>query len=147
MPIVYRFDSLERRDLLALYRAADVALVTPLNDGMNLVAKEFVAASVDGRGVLVLSTFAGAAEELSTGAIEVNPNDIEAVAEAIHQAATMPADEQRARLQRMQDRVREYDVHAWVRAYLAPPRRRGPSRRARPGGTSPAVSSSGAEYG
>lgn len=118
-PILYRFGTWDRERLLAFYRAADAALVTPLRDGMNLVSKEFCAASVDGRGVLVLSCFAGSAAELEDGAILVNPHDVDAVADAIWRACTMGETEARERLSAMRARLRENDVHRWVRDFLA----------------------------
>ncbi|WP_119718847.1 alpha,alpha-trehalose-phosphate synthase (UDP-forming) [Cognatilysobacter tabacisoli] len=107
-------------DVLAgFYRAADVALVTPLRDGMNLVAKEFVAAQ-DGTdpGVLVLSRFAGAASELPE-AVLVNPYDVDGVADAIAQALSMPGAERRDRWAAMIERLRRDDITAWRRRYLA----------------------------
>jgi len=117
-PIRYLVRSLPPEELIPLYRAADVALVTPLRDGMNLVAKEYVMAQVTLNGVLVLSELAGAAEELQE-AVVVNPFDIDAVAASLHRALSMPADERRARMSALRDRVRTHDVHAWVRSFLA----------------------------
>jgi trehalose 6-phosphate synthase len=117
VPVLYQFGSWPMTELLAFYRAADVALVTPLRDGMNLVSKEYVAASVE-RGALVLSEFAGSADELKEGALIVNPHDREAMAEAVHHAVTLPPAEQIERLALMQARVREHDVHRWVSEYL-----------------------------
>jgi trehalose 6-phosphate synthase/phosphatase len=94
-----------------------VALVTPLRDGMNLVAKEYVAAQVEEPGVLILSELAGAAEELQE-ALLVNPFDIDAVAAALHRALTMPPDERVARMTALRDRVRENSVQAWVARFL-----------------------------
>jgi trehalose 6-phosphate synthase/phosphatase len=116
-PIRYLVRSLPQDDLIALYRQADVALLTPLRDGMNLVAKEYVAAQVANDGVLVLSEMAGAGEELQE-AVLVNPFDVDAVAEALHRALLMPEDERRARMSALRDRVRTNDVHAWVRRFL-----------------------------
>jgi trehalose 6-phosphate synthase/phosphatase len=116
-PIRYLVRSLPPEELVPLYRQADVALVTPLRDGMNLVAKEYVAAQLENDGVLILSEMAGAAEELQEAVI-VNPFDIEAVAEALHRALAMPADERRARMSALRDRVRANDVHAWVAKFL-----------------------------
>src|SRR6185503_7908096 len=90
---------------------------TPLRDGMNLVAKEYVASRVDNDGVLVLSEMAGAAEELQE-AVLVNPFDVEAVADSLHQALMMSPDERRARMSALRDRVRTNDVHAWIRRFL-----------------------------
>jgi trehalose 6-phosphate synthase/phosphatase len=117
-PIRYLFRHLEPEELAAFYRNADVALVTPLRDGMNLVAKEYAAAQVDERGVLVLSEMAGAADELQEALI-VNPFDIDAVAESLHRALTMPADERRARMSALRDRVRQNTVDRWVERFLA----------------------------
>ena len=99
------------------YRAASVCLVTSLHDGMNLVAKEFVASRDDERGVLVLSTFAGAAHQLSD-ALLVNPYDIAQVSEAIHHALQMPEDEQARRMQRMRRDVKEHNVYRWAASLL-----------------------------
>jgi len=109
--------SLPADELVALYRQADVALVTPLRDGMNLVAKEYVAAQLEDDGVLVLSEMAGAAEELQE-ALLVNPFDVDAVADALARALSMPDDERRARMSALRDRVRTNDVHRWVRRFL-----------------------------
>ena len=117
-PIHYLHRGLSQREVVALYRAADAVLVTPLRDGMNLVAKEFVASRPDGDGVLVLSEFAGAAAELSE-ALHVNPYDIESTAETLHRALTMPPDERSTRMAILRERVMSYDVHRWVRAFLA----------------------------
>jgi hypothetical protein len=119
VPVNYLNRSFLERDLAAYYRAADVALVTPIKDGMNLVAKEFCAASVAGKGVLVLSEFAGAAAELSSGALIVNPHDTRGVADALHRAITMPAAEQEARLVKLRRTIREHDVHRWAANFLA----------------------------
>ena len=117
-PIHYLYQSLPADELTALYLAADVMLVTPLRDGMNLVAKEYVASRVDASGALVLSEFAGAAQELR-GAILVNPHDLDGLKDAIRYAVTLPPEEARARMQRMRRVVRRSDVHEWARAFLA----------------------------
>jgi trehalose 6-phosphate synthase len=101
-----------------VFRAADVCLVTSLHDGMNLVCKEFVAARDDERGVLILSRFAGAAREL-TEALIVNPYHVEESADALHQALTMPAAEQRERMASLRMTVREYNVYRWAGRMLA----------------------------
>jgi trehalose 6-phosphate synthase/phosphatase len=116
-PVHYIQRCLSMRELVALYRAADVMLVTPLRDGMNLVAKEFVASRGDEDGILVLSEFAGAAAELD-GALTVNPYDVEAVADSIQRALLMPVGERRARMKTLLRRVREHDVHIWARGFL-----------------------------
>jgi trehalose 6-phosphate synthase/phosphatase len=116
-PIHYMHRSVSRRELVALYRAADVMLVTPLRDGMNLVAKEFVASRPDGDGVLVLSEFAGAASELGE-AVVVNPYDVDAVAAAMKEALAMDPAVRRARMQNLRLRVREYDIHRWAARFI-----------------------------
>jgi trehalose 6-phosphate synthase len=104
--------------LTGFYRIADICLVTPLRDGMNLVAKEYVAAQdPDDPGVLVLSRFAGAASELPE-ALLVNPYDVDGVAEAIAAARTMPLEERRARWRAMMDTLERHDISAWRRSYL-----------------------------
>jgi trehalose 6-phosphate synthase/phosphatase len=117
LPVHYVHQSVSPRDLVALYCASDVMLVTPLRDGMNLVAKEFAASRVDDDGVLVLSEFAGAAAELN-GAITVNPYDVEGVADSIHRALSMPLEERRARMRGLRRHVSEHDVHAWTRTFI-----------------------------
>ena len=117
VPVHYIYRGLSEPELVALYRAADVMLVTPLRDGMNLVAKEFVASRIDGDGVLVLSEFAGASWELPE-AIQVNPYDVEATAESYYRALTMAAEERRARLAPLRARVEAYDVHRWTASFL-----------------------------
>src|SRR3954462_10605646 len=117
VPVHYIYRGLSEPELVALYRAADVMLVTPLRDGMNLVAKEFVASRLDGDGVLVLSEFAGAAWELPE-AIQVNPYDVEASAESYYRALTMPEEERRARRAPLRARVEAYDVHRWAASFL-----------------------------
>ena len=117
-PIQYIHRSVSNTMLLALYRAADVMLVTPVRDGMNLVAKEFPATRVDEDGVLVLSEFAGAADEL-TDALIVNPYDIVETAEAIHRALTMEVVERSHRMRALRATVLENDVHRWAGNFLA----------------------------
>lgn len=114
----YVHRSLPFDELVALYLLADVMLVTPLRDGMNLVAKEFVASCVDDRGVLILSEFAGAADELDK-ALSVNPHDLDGVIQAMEHALSMPETEVTQRMRAMRKRVREHDVHAWARSFLA----------------------------
>jgi trehalose 6-phosphate synthase len=100
-------------DIRKLYQAADVCLVTSLHDGMNLVAKEFVAAREDEDGVLILSQFAGAACELRD-ALVVNPYDIEQLAESIRTAIEMPLQERRSRMRHMRRVIREHNVYRWA---------------------------------
>lgn len=117
MPIHFLHRRVAREELLAYYRAADVALVTPLKDGMNLVAKEFCAARTDERGVLVLSEFAGAAAELQTGALLINPYDAEGVMESMVRACKMHPEERMARMRRMREVVRINSVFVWCRNF------------------------------
>jgi trehalose 6-phosphate synthase/phosphatase len=116
-PIHYIHQSVSMRELVALYAAADVMLVTPLRDGMNLVAKEYVASRVNDDGVLVLSEFAGAAAELA-GAVVVNPYDVDAVSESIHRALSMESAERETRMRAMRERVSDYTVHRWAAEFL-----------------------------
>ena len=118
MPVRYMRRAVPRRRLPGLYAASTVALVTPLRDGMNLVAKEYVAAQDPANpGVLVLSRFAGAAEAMSDALI-VNPHDIDGTAETIQQALRMPLEERRARHARLLEGLRSHDVHWWARGFL-----------------------------
>ena len=117
-PVSYLYRSLDLEELIAYYVAADVMLVTPLRDGMNLVAKEYVATRIAEPGVLILSEFAGAAEQLRS-AMVVNPHDVDAVTAAIKRAADMDRSEARARMQRLRRTVRKEDVFEWARACLA----------------------------
>jgi trehalose 6-phosphate synthase/phosphatase len=117
-PVHHMYRGLAEDEVVALYRAADALLVTPLRDGMNLVAKEFVASRPDGDGVLVLSEFAGAASELSE-AVRVNPYDLERTAEAFHRALVMPEEERRTRMAVLRERVLGHDVHGWASAFVA----------------------------
>jgi trehalose 6-phosphate synthase/phosphatase len=119
VPVHYLYRHLSRLELIAFYRAADVALVTPLKDGMNLVAKEFCACRVDERGVLILSEFAGAAAELKGGALIVNSYDTDGVAEALYRALRMDEREQRTRMHAMRDSIRDHDVFYWSRSFCA----------------------------
>lgn len=118
VPVWYEYRSLSRLELLAYYRAADIALITPLKDGMNLVAKEYCACSIEEDCVLILSEFAGAAEQLRAGALLVNPYDIEGVAEAIRAAHMMPEGERVARMRAMRRSIRRQDVFWWVDSFL-----------------------------
>ena len=117
-PIRYIYRSLSRAELVAHYRAADVALVTPLKDGMNLVAKEFCASRVDEAGVLILSEFAGAASQLRTGALLVNPYDLLQVASALYKALEMSERDIRRRMRRMRRVVKETGVYRWCQDFL-----------------------------
>lgn len=112
-PIIYRDTKAEHEDLVAFYRMADVAIISSIYDGMNLVAKEYVASTVDKDGVLLLSKFAGAADELE-GAILLNPFDIEEFAESIYKAITLPYDEKISRMSTLQSQVQEKDIFKWI---------------------------------
>lgn len=116
-PVLYRYNHLPFNELCALYQATDVALITPLRDGMNLVAKEYVASCSTQRGVLILSELAGAASELNE-ALLVNPTDVVDVCNAIVKALTMPVHEQKSRMALMQKRLSDYDVVKWVNDFL-----------------------------
>lgn len=115
--VYYMHHSYPLEEMVAMYRAADVMLVTALRDGMNLVAKEYVAARVDLDGVLVLSEFAGAADEL-TRAVIVNPHDIDGLKASILGAISMPQREKRRRMRALRRRVMDNDVQAWATAFL-----------------------------
>ncbi|WP_036872322.1 bifunctional alpha,alpha-trehalose-phosphate synthase (UDP-forming)/trehalose-phosphatase [Hoylesella buccalis] len=112
-PVCYYYHAFPFEDLVAMYKLADVALVTPLRDGMNLVAKEYVATKDNDLGVLILSEMAGASSELSD-AIQINPNDTDQISMAICEALEMPEEEQKERLQNMQEIVGKQTVKKWA---------------------------------
>jgi trehalose 6-phosphate synthase len=116
--IHYLHQSVDLDELIALYLAADVMLVTPLRDGMNLVAKEYVASKIDETGALILSEFAGAARELDE-AILVNPHDLDGIKGAIRDVLDLDPNEARARMRYLRGVVGRRDVHAWARDFLA----------------------------
>jgi len=116
-PVLYFYRSIPFKRLTALYNTADVALVTPLRDGMNLIAKEFIASKTDGRGVLILSEMAGAASELGE-ALVVNANDKAAIVQTIVEAIEMPVLEQIERNRLMQERLAVYDISRWADDFL-----------------------------
>jgi trehalose 6-phosphate synthase/phosphatase len=118
MPIYYMYRSLPFHRLLPLYSLADVALVTPVRDGMNLVAKEYVASRTDDSGVLILSGTAGAEAELGE-ALVVNVYSKEAIVDALSQALKMPREEQMQRMETMRQRILDYDIHRWTRSFIA----------------------------
>jgi trehalose 6-phosphate synthase/phosphatase len=117
IPIYYQYQTGSFDELSALYRRADVLLVTPLRDGMNLIAKEYLAARTDNRGVLVLSETAGAARELSE-AIHVNPSDIDGIAGAIHESLIQPVEEQEHNIGEMRRRLERMTVQYWAHSFL-----------------------------
>jgi trehalose 6-phosphate synthase len=119
MPIHYLHRSIHRDELIALYRAANTALITPLKDGMNLVAKEYCAARSDNDGVLVLSEFAGAAPQLQSGAILVNPYDEIGVGSALNRAIHMTREERRTRMTRLRTGIRKHDILHWRDNFFA----------------------------
>ena len=111
-PVLYYYRSLNFEDLTAHYLATDVILVTPLKDGMNLIAKEFIASRADGKGVLILSEFAGSAKELGE-AIIINPNSVEEISKGLEIALSMSEEEQKERNRIMQERLKRYDIVKW----------------------------------
>jgi trehalose 6-phosphate synthase/phosphatase len=117
-PIRYIYRSLTFGELIGLYTNTDVALVTPLRDGMNLIAKEYLATKTEGRGVLILSELTGASKELLE-AITVNPNSKEEIAGAIHRALAMPVEEQQRRNAAMRERLRVHDLRDWVYRFFS----------------------------
>lgn len=116
-PLMYFYRSYPLETISAFYRMADIALVTPMRDGMNLVCKEYVASRYEQKGVLILSEMAGASKELSD-ALLINPNDINQIVEALHRAVTMPEEEQIAHMSTMQDTLKRYNIHHWVTMFM-----------------------------
>lgn len=116
-PVIYFYRSVPFDNLIELYSSADVALLTPLRDGMNLVAKEYIASKVNKKGVLILSEMAGASKELGE-AISVNPNNIAETADAIYKALTMPDREMEKAISTMQQRIKRYDIHKWASEFM-----------------------------
>ena len=137
-PIVLRHENVGAEELAAIYRAGDLCLVSSLQDGMNLVAKEFLACNVDEQGVLVLSRFAGAAEEID-GAVLINPFNVDAFVAGLRDAIAMPEDERRERMQGMRERLHDATIFDWMAGILArvdelaPPSARPERRLGRPG--------------
>jgi alpha,alpha-trehalose-phosphate synthase [UDP-forming] len=140
--IYYLHHSYPPEEMAALYLAADVMLVTSLRDGMNLVAKEFVAACTDERGVLVLSEFTGAADELG-GALMVNPHDIDGMKDAIERAVHMEPAEQRRRMRKLRRRVLHDDVARWSQRFLSLLMEDPPQALVGRGGVEPAAPATG----
>jgi trehalose 6-phosphate synthase/phosphatase len=116
-PVLYQFRNLAFEEIVPLYRLCDVALITPLRDGMNLVAKEFIASRPDQTGVLILSEMAGAAKEMGEALI-INPFHLDDFARALEQALSMSAEEQISRNCILQNRLRRYDVHRWADEFV-----------------------------
>jgi trehalose 6-phosphate synthase len=117
-PVHYMFHPVSRTELLAYYRASEIALITPLKDGMNLVAKEYCASNIDENGVLILSEFAGAAAELYNGALLVNPYHIEHVSQSIYQAFLMGPKEKRKRMKKLRRSIYKNDIFHWVNSFV-----------------------------
>ncbi|MFT4857900.1 MAG: trehalose 6-phosphate synthase/phosphatase [Planctomycetota bacterium] len=117
VPVHYFYRSFPFEELSAFYSMSDIALVTPLRDGMNLVCKEFVASKTDQTGVLILSEMAGASKELQD-AVLVNPNDQQSVIDAIYNSLSMKPAEQKARMVSMQESLKKYDVFQWVKVFM-----------------------------
>ncbi|MCP4633277.1 MAG: trehalose-6-phosphate synthase [candidate division Zixibacteria bacterium] len=118
VPIHYHFKTLDRPELTAYYRTAEIVLLTPLKDGMNLVAKEYCACDIEGKGVLILSEFAGAAAQLQNGAILVNPHDIDGIAAAIYHAYHMSEEERIDRMKKLKRSISRRNVFWWVDSFL-----------------------------
>lgn len=117
IPVHYFYRSMDFENLLSLYKIANIGLVTPYRDGMNLIAKEFMASKVDGKGVLILSEMAGAAAELSEAMI-INPNDLDQMADAMEEAMQMPSEQQETANLTMQRRLKRYDINHWVSDFI-----------------------------
>jgi trehalose 6-phosphate synthase/phosphatase len=116
-PVWYFYRSLPFENLVELYSTSDVALITPVRDGMNLVAKEYIACRINQTGVMIISEMAGVAKEMGE-AIVINPNNETEIAEAIYQALTMPLEEQQKRIQFIQQRISRYDVFKWAAEFV-----------------------------
>lgn len=116
-PVIYQYTSLPHQELIAQYRMSDAALLTPLRDGMNLVAKEYIASLKDHKGVLILSEFTGAAKELSESVV-INPNNIDEIADAIAEALSIPLKDQVRGNKIMQKRLKRYDVTKWATDFV-----------------------------
>jgi len=116
-PIIYFYRSVPFDNLIELYTSADIALLTPIRDGMNLVAKEFIASKTNQKGVLILSEMAGASKELGE-AISVNPNNIENVSDAILKALLTSDDDQRKAIETMTNRIKRYDIYKWASDFI-----------------------------
>jgi len=117
-PVNYIYKSLSQEKLAAYYSAADVCLITPLRDGMNLVAKEYAACKNDLNGVLILSEFTGCADEFQNNVLMVNPYDIEMIADSIYNALNMEPEEKKEKINRLQHIVRKNDIYKWCSDFL-----------------------------
>lgn len=146
IPIHYVYRSLDTVELLSWYRAADIALITPLKDGMNLIAKEFCAAQLENDGTLILSEFAGAATQLRDGAMIVNPHDVDEVAEAIYAAVTIRPKERRERMGKLRASIEAHDVFRWVNGFLQEARKQA-GRLPRPAAAEAGAAAGGSKPG
>ncbi|MCE5274153.1 MAG: trehalose-6-phosphate synthase [Syntrophaceae bacterium] len=117
-PIHYIYRSLSRTELVAYYKTCEIALITPLKDGMNLIAKEYCASNIEEKGVLILSEFAGAASQLHQNVILVNPYDRQRTADAIHSAFVMDLEQRRSRMRRLRRSIQRHNVIDWVNTFL-----------------------------
>ncbi len=118
-PVQYMFRALDRNELVSLYQKSDVAFIASLKDGMNLICKEFCASNIDEKGILLLSEFAGAAQQFYQDAILVNPHDIEGTARAIHRALVMPLQERMQRMHNLRQNVKNKDVFWWLNSFYS----------------------------
>jgi trehalose 6-phosphate synthase len=118
VPVQYMFRNLDRNELLAYYRSASIALITPLRDGMNLVAKEYCASNIEENGVLILSEFAGAATQLGKFALLVNPYDMESVAQTIGRACLMDDAKRKLRMRKLRNLIKRRDINWWADNFL-----------------------------
>ncbi len=117
-PVQYMFRTLDRNELISLYRMAEVAFITSLKDGMNLVCKEYCACNIDEKGVLILSEFAGAAQQFHHDALLINPHDIEDTARVIHKALNMSLTERNKRMSNLRQNVQDKDIFWWLDSFL-----------------------------
>jgi len=124
-PINYIYKTIPQEVLVSYYKASDVCLVTPLRDGMNLIAKEYVSCKPDGNGALVLSEFAGSAEEMHNHSVMVNPYDFEEVADGIKDALEMDSAKKRKDILALRDMVKDNDVYHWAKRFLGYAAKRG----------------------
>jgi trehalose 6-phosphate synthase len=118
VPIHYIYRSLPRQELLAYYRTGEIALITPLKDGMNLIAKEYCASNIEKSGSIILSEFAGAAAQMRENVILVNPYNIDEVSNAIYAAITMNLETRKNRMIRLQQSIQKYDIYWWLNSFL-----------------------------
>lgn len=118
VPIQYLYHPISRKELLAFYCISDIALITPVKDGMNLVAKEYIASNILENGAVILSEFAGAATQLQHEAFLINPYDVEGLAETMYTTLMLSPDDRKMRMRKMRQRVKRYDVFQWVHNFL-----------------------------